>query len=296
VSATTRLKQYLISRYETLTGNREGRGEAPDSTTPRAPILDSYFNSVPSAQNALDIFEGEWASRLPAPYDHLRAGPHPLFDDPRISTFLTEIGGVKDKTVLELGPLEGGHSYMLDRAGAAQVLAIEANARAFMKCLVVKELVGLTRVEFVCGDAVAYLRDTDRRFDVCVASGILYHMQNPVELIALLAQHCTDHLYLWTHYYDGALIAAHTGTAGRYRGGRTATHLGFQHTLHLREYQSDLNQRSFFGGGARTSCWMTKDDILRGLEHFGFSQTSVFMEQPDHPNGPAFALIARRRA
>ena len=39
---------------------------------------------------------------------------------------------------------------------------------------------------------------------------------------------------------------------------------------------------------------MTKDDILRWLEFFGFSQTRVFMEQPDHPNGPAFAVIAGR--
>ena len=41
---------------------------------------------------------------------------------------------------------------------------------------------------------------------------------------------------------------------------------------------------------------MTKDDILRCLEFFGFSASQAFMEQPDHPNGPAFALIARRSA
>ena len=102
---------------------------------------------------------------------------------------------------------------MLDRAGAAQVVAIEANARAFLKCLIVKELVGLPRVEFLCGDSVAYLRDTNRRFDVCVASGILYHMQDPAELIALLADRCREQLYLWTHYYDRALIDAHTENA-----------------------------------------------------------------------------------
>jgi SAM-dependent methyltransferase len=251
---------------------------------------------LPSAQNALDIFRDEWASTLPAPYAHLRAGPHPLFDDPRLRRFLTDAGGVKEKTVLELGPLEAGHSYMLDRAGAAQVVAIEANARAFLKCLVVKELLGMPRVEFLCGDAVAYLRETNRQFDVCIASGILYHMQNPAELIALLAARCLEHLYLWTHYYDRALIEAHTTTTARYTGSRTHVHQGFRHTLHLREYQSDLTRRSFFGGGARTSCWMTKDDILRCLEFFGFSQTCAFMEQPDHPNGPSFALIARRRA
>ncbi len=35
--------------------------------------------------------------------------------------------------ILELGPLEGAHTYQL------RILAIEANAEAFLKCLVVKE-------------------------------------------------------------------------------------------------------------------------------------------------------------
>jgi hypothetical protein len=40
---------------------------------------------------------------------------------------------------------------------------------------------------------------------------------------------------------------------------------------------------------------MTKDDILRGLEFFGFSDVRVLGDQPDHPNGPAFAVMAGRR-
>ena len=77
-----------------------------------------------------------------------------------MTQFLAEIGGVTEKTILELGPLEGGHSYMLDRAGAAQVVAIEGNARAYLKCLIVKELLGLPRVQFLCGDSVALSSST----------------------------------------------------------------------------------------------------------------------------------------
>ena len=50
----------------------------------------------------------------------------------RVTQWL-DIIGVDGRRVLELGPLEGGHSYMLQRAGAARVLAIEANTRAFLK-------------------------------------------------------------------------------------------------------------------------------------------------------------------
>jgi hypothetical protein len=43
-----------------------------------------YVTSAPSPQQALDIFKGEWASRLPAPFDGCDAGTVPLFGDPRL--------------------------------------------------------------------------------------------------------------------------------------------------------------------------------------------------------------------
>ncbi len=290
---TARLKRYLIEGYRMLTN--AGAGAAlPGSFGPRTHVLDSYFRSAPTPQNALDIFKGEWASHLPNPFADLSAGPLPLFADARVSRFLAEIGGVAGKNVLELGPLEAGHSYMLDRAGAATVISIEGNSRAFLKCLVVKELLGLPSVQFLCGDFFGYLRETERRFDVCLASGVLYHMQNPAELIALIAERCTGHVYFWTHYYDATLIATHSKTSHKYPGSRSHAHLGFEHTLHVHEYQRALDQQSFCGGSAKTSCWMTKADILRGLEFFGFTDIRILGDQQDHPNGPAFEVTARR--
>jgi hypothetical protein len=285
------MKRYLIEIYRRLT---RAIPFAPGSSGGRAQILNSYVRSAPSAQNALDIFKGEWASRLPGPYSDLRAGPLSLFEDRRISQFLAEIGGVTGKTVLELGPLEGGHAYMLDRAGPAEIVSIEGNSRAYLKCLIVKELLGLPRVQFLCGEFLSYLRDTERSFDVCVASGVLYHMQNPAELLALLAKRCTGDLFLWTHYFDRALIEAHTKTGHKYSESRDHNYLGFQHTLHVHQYQRALDQKSFCGGNAPTSCWMSKADILRALEYFGFTGVRILGEQPDHQNGPAFELVARR--
>jgi hypothetical protein len=64
-------------------------------------IVDQYVTSTPSMQNALDIFKGEWSSRLPGPLAQLRAGTTPLFEDPRIKWGVAELDGVKDKTVFE---------------------------------------------------------------------------------------------------------------------------------------------------------------------------------------------------
>ncbi len=260
---------------------------------PSGHILDYYVTEAPSAQTALDLFKGEWSSRLPAPLDEARAGSIGLFDDPRITWAVEQLGGVHHCSVLELGPLEGGHSYMLERAGAAEVVAIEANARAFLKCLIVKEVLGLQRVHFLCGDFVAYLRSAPRHFDVIVASGVLYHMRNPVELIALMAR-ASERIFVWTHYYDAEIIRASPILAPKFPSSFTAEYAGFTHTLYRQEYQSALDELKFCGGSAEYSAWMTREELLACVRHFGFGHLRLAFDAPDHPNGPSLAFVATR--
>src|SRR4051794_25473931 len=94
-------------------------------------ILNQYVSTTHCPQNALDIFQGEWFSGLPEPFADLNAGKASLFWDARIHWFSQEIGGFEGQTVLELGPLEAGHSYMLEQMGAKKVVAIEGNTRAY---------------------------------------------------------------------------------------------------------------------------------------------------------------------
>jgi hypothetical protein len=89
----------------------------------RPSILASYVRGAPDPQHALDAFAGEWLCRLPPPFAELRAGSIEAFQDARISQWIAAIGGIAGRSVLELGPLEGGHSYMLEQAGAARIVA-----------------------------------------------------------------------------------------------------------------------------------------------------------------------------
>jgi hypothetical protein len=258
-------------------------------------ILDQYVTTAPSPQNALDIFRGEWTSRLPDPLSSCTAGTLGLFDDPRIHWFREEAGGFDGKSALELGPLEAGHTWMLERGGARSIVAVEGNVRAYLKCLTIKELLGLTTPRFLCGDFVEYLRGPGPSFDLCVASGVLYHMRNPAELIALLAARCTQHVFLWTHYYDEPVIGSTLALSAKFSGSSQAEHQGFEHALFHYEYQAALDWSGFCGGSAPSSRWMTRADILRCLDHFGFCDIRTGHEQPDHPNGPSFAVVARKR-
>jgi hypothetical protein len=75
----------------------------------RLPGLDvkaDYISSLPFAQNSLDIFKGEWASRMPPSYQNPNAGNAGLFEDGRI-IWLGERLGKLDQ-MLECGPIEGG--------------------------------------------------------------------------------------------------------------------------------------------------------------------------------------------
>jgi hypothetical protein len=259
----------------------------------RTETLETYARTAPSAANAIDIFKGQWTSRLPPPYHDLSGGIAPLYEDPRLLAGLEMMGGVKGKRVLELGPLEGGHTYLLDRAGAVDVLAIEGNTRAFLKCLVVKELVGIRAARFVCGDFMEYLRGTPERVDVAIASGVLYHMTSPVELLARLAG-VADAVYIWTHYYEEALLSAQIHTARRVVTPEEAEYGGYRHRRYPYEYGAALERDDFCGGNRPEARWLTRGDIIAALTHFGYSRVQPYYEQPDHRHGPAFSVVAQR--
>jgi hypothetical protein len=256
----------------------------------RGTALTNFTHEHPSPRLAADLFKGEWASRLPSPLQDT-TGTVPLFEDERVSWAMERLGGVNGDSVLELGPLEAGHTYMLHRAGAESVLAVESNQRAFLRCLVVKELYGLDRARFQYGDFLEYLRRTDDHFDVCFASGVLYHLLDPVEFIDLISRRA-DRLFLWTHYFDPR------GTSARFqqRGLESvpSSHGGFAHTLHRRKYGYSLRAAGFCGGSNKTSSWLTRDDLMDALTRFGWTDVEVGFESLDHSNGSSLALVARR--
>lgn len=255
-------------------------------------ILDWYVQTAPSPQRTLDIFKGEWASVLPPPFSDLEAGPVPLFADNRLEWAAEQLGAFRDKTVLELGPLEGGHSWMMANMGAASVTGVEANIRAFLKCLVVKEMLNTPRTRFLCGDFIAYLEEQQPRYDIVLASGVLYHMRDPVHLLDLINR-TADRVYLWTHYYDPEVCGA-VGSARFPSATETESH-GFKHTLYRHEYLHLLQNEKFCGGGTTYTNWLTRSEIIGALRHFGFQQIETAFEQRDHQAGPAFAVVGLRK-
>ena len=283
------LKARLNPRlYYALSKLKRTLRRSPSPTT-RSSLLKYHFAGEPSAQAALDIFRGEWASRFPPPFSELEAGKNSLFEDARVRWALSQFGDVQGKSILELGPLEGGHSYMLERAGFGSVLAIEVNTHAYLKCLITKEITGLSHTRFLCGDFIKYLRNSPPKFDAVFACGVLYHMESPAELIELLSQ-VTDQVFIWTHHY----APRNPQQAAGFSGPQAAEYKGFSHTLFRKDYGDALDFAGFCGGPHRGWTWMKREDILECLKYFGFVDIRTSFDELDHPNGPAFTIVAKK--
>ena len=252
-----------------------------------------YITDPPSAQNAIDIFKGEWYAKLPPPLQDLKAGDGGVFQDPRIAWLGEKLDNPGVMHVLECGPHEGGHTYMLEQLGVASILSIEANTHAFLRCLVVKELLDLKRALFRLGDFVGYLRSCAQHYDLVVASGVLYHLVNPVEAIALLSK-VTDRLYVWSHYYDENKVRAWPLLAHHFQSSSQAEYGGFKHTLHRQHYQTRLGNPGFNGGSKHYSHWLSREDLIGSLNFFGLDDITIQFDHADEAIGPNISLLAKR--
>lgn len=249
---------------------------------------------MPSPQTALDAVPISWASKFPPPLEGLRAGNVPLFEDPRVEWAFEQLGGVREKTVLDLGPLEGAYCYMAQRAGASRVVGVEANTLAFFKCLVTKELLDLRRCSFLCGDVLEYLTADDEQFDVCIASGILYHMVEPIRLLDLISRRATE-LFMWTHVFSDEALE-NQALAERLGPPEEKVYRGLRHHVYRHSYVLDHVLPGYFGGTAQFSNWLSREDLMRALNHLGWRNIRVAFDDPRTASGPAIALVAERGA
>jgi hypothetical protein len=255
-----------------------------------------FAAAAPSPQQTVDIFANQWISAFPNDLG-VTAGWINHFDpevDTRVPWAGTAIpGGFAGKSILELGPFEGYHTASLEWAGAASVTSVEASRTAYLKCLVVKELLGLN-AKLLYGDVNAYLASTADRFDIGWASGILYHQVDPIGFLEGIAAHA-DTLFLHSHFFDSEALP---GMAGKDRFRPQLDELRSWHgrdiCLHRYEYEHDTSQGTFAGGPNSYANWLELPDIEFILQELGIGTITYGILDRVNPNGPGFFLIATR--
>lgn len=229
-----------------------------------------FVSETPSVDWALDIFSEKWATlRVADLMDRTKIEEQFLADTrPTDSArHLGKNGRLDGMTVLELGPLEAAHTFGLEQLGA-KVTSIEGNSEAFLKCLIIKNALNL-RSEFLLGSFEAFLRDNKLRYDMVFASGVLYHMSDPANLIESISE-ATKKVFFWTHYYD----EANPGT----REAVSVTKFGLDLTYFVSPNSGREVNGRWWGGLDDTAAWMRKEDIFSVCRACGFSNIKTIGE------------------
>lgn len=186
--------------------------------------------------------------------------------------YLTWFLDVRGARVLELGPLEGFYSVILDKLGIRSAVAVEARPENLEKCRRVKQLYGLDRTEFVRHDVEALARGEEAAsfagpFDLVFSLGVLYHVRDPIQALRWTAAQAPA-LFLGTHYVERAdpswyperlFSEAELESGGeRYTGKRFVE-----------------SPESPAGGLFDYSLWLDEESLTRALRAAGYTTVAV---------------------
>jgi Protein of unknown function (DUF1698) len=242
---------------------------------------------APSAQTAVDVFRERWACDLSRLLDVSGTGSIPLFTDDvrplQVAQHFGKDGSLAGISILEIGPLEGAHTWRLEQLGAESIVAIESNVEAWLKCLIVKEVLGLKRSQFLLGDAISYMKSMPQRFDLIMCSGVLYHMEDPLALIEQIAA-TADRCFVWTHYYHPDRHPVEFVPRQTERNSQQFTY--WTHTYGDRS-------SGFWGGNLPSAVWMSEIDLLNAFRLFGLRKIEILNNDFRHQNGPSFTFLAQ---
>lgn len=264
-------------------GIKEGRNYKKNNED----VLENYFKNFPKNESAFELFNGQWSSDIPGIPN---SGKSKLFDDQRVKWWIEKASGVTNKKILELGPLEGGHTYMMSQAGAQDILSIESNLISFLKCLVIKNHFNIS-AKFLLGDFNKYLNNTDEIFDLVICSGVLYHMTEPNKLLENIAR-VSKKIAIWTHYYDEKIISSREDLALKFKKTPHVAKLNNKNIfMYEQQYLDALNWDGFCGGSTPISYWLTKDTLLGFFTDIGM-RIEIHEDNLTHPNGPAMTFFA----
>jgi len=182
---------------------------------------------------------------------------------------------------------------LVEKFGAASNLAIEANTTAFLKCLIVKEILGL-KTRFLLGDFNKYLAECTQTFDVVLACGVLYHQDDPLDLIERMTK-VADRICVWTQFYDRESLAEFNPALLRLFGDMPVVKEFHGRRIELRDrFRQEARMRSRFTGlGHRRSRWLTHQGIVTAFEALGYRIETILVD-PRHGNGPAITFVASR--
>lgn len=198
-------------------------------------------------------------------------GPISAEGDVRVERFFRFAS--ETKTILELGALEGAHSFIFaQRPGVERVVAVEGREANLRKARFVQNLLEVRNVEFI----QANLEHSDLarfgKFDAVFCCGLLYHLPEPWKLLEQLPS-VAPVLYIWTQY-------------AREEEARDVGP-GWRGKIHIEGGADEP-----LSGMSATATWLTVQSLRDVLQVSGHKRVDVIYDDAAHPNGPAITIGA----
>lgn len=255
---------------------------------------DRYVLDAPSDANAIALQAGGWKFDYETLDEEgirksIASDGRPLFCSLFFPHFKED-----GYSIWELGPSDGYNTAGLEFHGAKNVVAIEGNVGAFLRCLLLKNYFNL-RSKFLLGDFLKYIDAETSGPELIYASGVLYHLTDPVAFLKRCSELSPD-LFLWTFVYDHELMLEHGYEKNMFAfdqaetinvGGRAIRY-------HKRYYDPAMIEGEKFAGGFQSFAnWLTLDDLMFVLEYFGYRILKTI--EDGYSGIPALNIFATRR-
>lgn len=242
-----------------------------------------FVTEMANIQNGVNLFE--WTCKIPD--ENIVSGSYRVFEsvDNRPSMVLNHFESVEDWKILDLGTFEGAHAYQLEKFGAS-ITAIEAHPINYLKCLLVKNALEM-KTKFLLGDFQKYLENFNGQFDLIFASGVLYHMPDPILFIKSMSK-ISKKLFIWSHHVSNEHALKWNPS---YITNKSLD--GLNYTYYKYEYDPERGDR-IYAGTEKNCSRMTLEDIQICLKKYLYNKITILENQLDHPGGPAFSLIAEQ--
>ena len=218
---------------------------------------------------------GPWITRFWLDGEALGGKEYDPSADARFDLFTSVAGPLSGKRLLELGPLEGGMTLRLAQEGAS-VVAVEGRESNYERCLFIKETFALDSVEFILGDVRALDAGSLGRFDAVFNVGVLYHLDEPWNLLAALRD-LSSHMFVWTHCASEKKARHTVDVMGKQLKGM------WYKERHTKDRLSGLQKRSF---------WPSRNALDEMLVLTGWTDVRWLQYVPDSHPGPSGCLWA----
>lgn len=145
-------------------------------------------------------FLAPWSHNIRLPHNIYTAGCDAYYPSHRelMRTLNDELGGrFRGRRILDIGCLEGYFSFECARQGA-DVIGVDGRIINIKKCEFVRSVLKIRNADFRKDDAMRITQKRYGDFDVVLALGLLYHLENPWRFLKNIRQLCAGVLLLET--------------------------------------------------------------------------------------------------